>query len=104
MKVRLQLRYEDGGRPIGKWRDSFVHNLVLPTGTFQLCTDFVRELNSHVMKARFDPEDGKNAYALYRAQILYIKDDCIAVTGLEHDPVSNKYTAQTWHLAVLSPA
>jgi len=103
MKVSLQLMYEDGGRPVAKWRESFVRHDSLPVGTFRLCSDFVKELNSHVIKAQFRPDTGDEIRDLYRAQVLYVKDHYITVTGLEHDPVFNKYTAQTWCLAVLTP-
>lgn len=101
MKVAVRFRYEDGGRPVGKWREAFEHALVT-RGDLILEAAFVRELNSHMNVATLRSEDGIQ-HTLLRAEVLYMKEEFLTITGLEHDMLYNKYSAQTWHVEILTP-
>jgi len=100
MKVFAQFMYEEG-RPLPKWREGLEREKVVE-GKFVLAQAMARALNSHVMMASLFPSDGSERIDLYRAEVLYMKDEFISVTGQQHDPVSNKYMAQTWLLEVLA--
>lgn len=101
MRVMLRLRYEDGGRPIAKWREGFERDNPekgYPAhGVLSLRMESVRALNDHMIVARLHSlETGQEVLdPLYRAHMV-VHRGRIRVIGMQHDPVFNKYTAQAW--------
>lgn len=101
MRVRVRLRYEDGGRPIALWRQGFERGWDAE-GVMILRGELVKLLNDHVRVARLFTLDGKPLLEpLYRAEML-VEQKRVRVLGLEYDELTRKFTAQTWACVLMS--
>lgn len=103
MWVEVRLRYEDGGRPIAKWRDALPPKVVY--GELSQGLESYRPLNDTMPVARLRmPGPVPDVLPpLLRASTLRIKNGEIHITGQEHEELFNKFTVQTWTVRVLAP-
>lgn len=96
MRVRVRLRYEDGGRPIALWRQGFQGRWD-GEGVLTLRSEHVKDLNDYVRVARLHGFNcaGQLLDPLYRAEMV-VEGARIRVVGMVQDDLTRKFTAQTW--------
>lgn len=101
MQGVAQRRYEDGGRPVVKWRLGLTGRTGVE-GEFSLASEYLPAARDHAMMARIRSAAGDEILPpLYQGAVTYWKDDEVHVSGLEHDAALNKFSAQKWVVVVL---
>jgi hypothetical protein len=92
--------HEDGGRPMGKWREGFAGAGAL--GELRLDQRYHPVWKRHTKTARFSVP-GVMADALPQlddAEVLFIREGVMRITGIETDELTRKETRQVWHCEV----
>jgi hypothetical protein len=93
----VSLLFEDGGRPLPRFRLGFPQREYKGSFTFEEVPN--SEFKRTVATARLQTPDGGDVLPpLYEAKLLWCKGGEARVSGLEVDYVTRRRTAQTWNV------
>lgn len=100
MRVKLQLLFEDGGRPVPRWRETCAKSYV---GELKVQSTYLKEFKRQSIVANLS--DGKQFVVptLIDASILNVLEDSMLLKGMNRDPLTNKITAQSWYVTLTTP-
>lgn len=97
MTDSVSLLFEDGGRPLARYRLAFPQPEYF--GSFSFEEAFSNEFRRTVATARLQAQTGEDLLPpLYEAKLLWCKDGEARVSGLEIDDLTKKRTAQCWNI------
>lgn len=98
MKAGLQVRFENHGHLIPKWREATTRRDYLD-GEFTLAQEYVDAFKRHSDVARLRDASGADlAPPVIDAVVRHVIEGELAVTGLELDPRRDCWTAQSWRV------
>lgn len=93
----VSLLFEDGGRPLPRYRLGFPQSEYFGAFSFEEVPS--REFKRTVATARLQAANGDDVLPpLYEAKLLWCKDGEARVSGLEVDGVTRRRTAQCWNV------
>lgn len=95
MRVYLQLLFEDGGRPIPRWRATRAKRY---TGELRVQSTYLIEFKRQAIVANLT--DGRQFVVptLIDASILNVLENSMLLKGMNRDPLTNKITVQSWYV------
>lgn len=99
MSDKVSLLFEDGGRPLPRYRLAFPQPEFLGTFTFEEVPNSV--FKRTVATARLQAPSADDVLPpLYEAKLLWCKAGEARVSGLEFDEVTRSRTAQCWNVQI----
>lgn len=99
MSDKVSLLFEDGGRPLPRYRLAFPQPEFFGTFTFEEVPNSV--FKRTVATARLQAPSGDDVLPpLYEAKLLWCKAGEARVSGLEVDEVTRSRTAQCWNVQI----
>lgn len=93
MRVQVQMLFEDGGRPVPRWRET---RAKVVEGDLKICGQYLKEFKRQSVVASLTDGKGFVLPWLIDASILNLIDGSMLLKGMNHDPLTNKVTAQSW--------
>jgi len=97
MLDRVSLLFEDGGRPLARYRLAFPQ--VEYEGSLSVKEMRAGPMRRTALAARLLGANGAEVLpTLYDARLVYHADGESRIAGLQLDTLTNKFTAQTWHV------
>jgi len=102
VRAGLQIRFENHGHLIPKWREATTCRDYLDGG-FTLSQEYVDTFRRHADVARFRDSGGADLVPpMIDAVVRHAIEGELAVTGLEFDGESDGWTAQSWRVQLAS--
>lgn len=99
MPDSVSLLFEEGGRPLPRYRLAFPQQEY--EGSFSFEEVLSNEFKRTVATARLQAPSGADVLPpLYEAKLLWCKDGEARVSGLEVDEVTHRRTAQCWNVRI----
>lgn len=97
MSDSVFLLFEQGGRPLARYRLAFSQQEYIGSFSFEEVPS--REFKRTVATARLQAPSGDDVLPpLYEAKLLWCKSGEARVSGLEVDEITRRRTAQCWNV------
>ena len=102
MRAGLQVRFENQGHLIPKWREATTCSNYLD-GDFRLSQELVSPFRRYADVARFRDVGGMDLVPpIIDAVVRHLIEGELAITGLEFNAESDCWTAQSWRVRLVS--
>lgn len=97
MRVQVQLLFEDGGRPIPRWRETRAKSYI---GELKVQSTYLPEFKRQSIVANLTKGMHSVVPTLVDAAILNVLENSMLLKGMNRDPLTNKITAQSWYVTL----
>jgi hypothetical protein len=97
MGVAVQLLFEDGGRPIPRWRKTCAKSYV---GELKVQSTYLNEFKRQSIVANLTDGMQLVVPVLIDATILNLLEGSMLLKGMNRDSLTNKITAQSWYVTL----